>query len=1498
MLKPSKFASNRPRRGGNFQHGGFLYTQRSTATYQTELTLTNGIVSFTFQQDKATGVRLKSCKYQNNTEILNSTSSLWVVHANAGEFDGESYGVYPSASTFQASSFAIQTFSGGKKAVFVWRNVYLEQDKNLLFDAYYTVTLLDGESHLSASLELREPVTISSIPTSSQEVALAAVCVLNLALLDPTDDNNDNWMFTTPMGLGDTVTNPIKNLRTNLPVPTVSTDNGNIIQAGGTILDENYYPVIFWAQPTQSPKASTCRMSTTHPGFMYVPMLSLGNKSTKDGLLVYAMDPDGLSAKNFQWWSDGSKLRIQIWDYSNYEVDPHGLGGESSIGSPYSIRWTARLRPFKSPTKHVDFYGPQLYRTEAVPSQTYISPPLWQRALSGEIDQRAAESTLFLLTSYLKTGDGATFIDALTTYQNLIKTGFMIDYTPLVCCHAMANNGLPSTGETWSWFSFATGGTGVLNNFKLPDVLPPNPVWSTVWDKLSASGGAVNTYIVKNVVQPYDTTTMIPYSGYDLIIKGRNYADFTMTKDRFETGISFAEGGNSIFSVDQIGCWTAPLVKNQYYKIFKTLAQSGTHMYADTLGNFPGCYAHNHIYREAGTLISYTHPRAGYSRFFNELIYQDYITAFRSGASGYLTRPNATRTDILSTAEFPTDIYLSYKTSNSATRVGDNFHKQHYSINPFDASAFYRLSPYWHLLTPTMFIIHGNRFYNGGYYAHGGNVGDSNNQSYIYSGFSGFGPGITTTFYTTTDRAFRSTCFSQGLAKEALYGGRVVIDHRGAEATGDPGVGTGIYTRESSWITGSNWTGISSFISEWFRVVGVTKEYQPQGLLYPPLENWSCGATGHAFNYEQNATRFSRHTGASGEDAVLHTVRKHRSRNKYLITMLNWTTGSTSFSGQFVPYVYNISGSYDVSRIYTVTGEVDPLNPISIGDRVLQASKTGGDYNFEVTIPARSSYLLEITPKSIVGNLAYIDLISNYINVRYSYSATVLAAISMTIGYSYGSQCVEVIDPPYAGYMGAATQSILNNLPQWMEMRQKTDSSGYKFVNSWGMAIESVVNLTRNKLRNLFSITADKSSRFKLFRGSITTREAFEDRSSRNLLLNSGFGLRDVARSRLPLGWTDYGKPAYQQVTLDSSNSFAGSYCVKMLDNCILSQLTDINKNVTKLIGSVYVKGTNILGSLVLSIQTIDGINFSAEIPIEGDIENWQRFIAPVRVDSEVYQVQTTIKLKTGTMYVACPQLEISDAATEWQPSLLDKPRYIEYTLPYRFAQAISNVGTVSLHPIGEIEDFTTISVPTRAEVSQPLSENKEFINNQVFGRKIDFYKSIHTTKWIAREGNLCLVDQNSDFEVYKTYEIKDIRWYENFGYGTKHNCNLDRTVLATTIYDDLLFAMCKETYRNRDIYVLKVMKPQVPPNFGDYIECFADIEIPITLTNTYTLNQIFDEIQTISFSDSDNKWLKITTTLGRIIHIRLYYDYYYINPSNRNVYTIEDYGICKIQVI
>lgn len=1496
MLKPKKFASNRPRRGGNLQHGGFLYTQRSSATYQTELTLTNGISSFTFQQDKATGVRLKSCKYQNNTEILNSTSSLWCVHANSGEFDGESYGVYPSVSTFESSSFAIQTFTGGKKVIFIWRNVYLEQDKNLLFDAYYTATLLDGQAHLDLSLELREPTSIAPFPTSSQEVALAAVCVLNLALLDPSTDKTDDWLFTTPLSLGDSIVNPLQNLRSTLPVVTVSTDNGNIIQENGKILDETYYPVVFYQHPNQSPRASSCRLSTCHPGFMYTPMVSLGNKTTKNGLLVYAMDPDGLSAKNFQWWSDGRKLRLQIWDYSNYEVDPHGLGGESDLGSPYTLYWTARLRPFKSPTKHVDFYGPMVYRNEAVPNQTYVKDPLWKRALSGELDQRVAESTIFLLESYLKTGDGSTFIDAVTTYQNLIKTGFMVSYTPLI--HAHAINGLPTTGQNWGWYSFGTGVTGSRNSSKLPDALPPNPIWANMWDKMYASGASVSTYIVKDVMQPFDTTTVIPYSGYDLIAKGRNYADYTMTKDRFESGVSFAEGGNAIFSVDQVCCPTAPYVREQYHKIWKTLGQSGTHMYADTLGNFYGCYAHNHIYRDGLSNVSYTHPRAGYSRFFNELLYNDYIKAFRSGAAGYATRLNATATYPLSACEFPIDVYLGYKTSSSATRIGDNFHKQHYSINPYDSAAFYRLTPYWHLLTPTMFIIHGNRMYNGGYYPHGGNMGDSNNQSYIYSGFSGFGPGFITTFYSTTDRNFRSTCFSQGIAKEALYGGRVVIEHRGPESTGDAGVGTGIYTKESQWITGSNWTGVVGLMSEWFRTVGVSKEYQPQGLLYPPLEDWAVGATGHAFNYEQNATRFSRHTGLSGEDAILHTVRKHRSRNKYLITMMNWTTGSTTFSGRFVPEVYGISGSYDIYRIYTATGQVDALNPIAIGDRILQANKTGGDYNFQVTIPARSTYLLEAGTKNVVGNLDYIDLASNYINVRYSYSASVLSVIAMTVGYSYGSQCVEVIDPPYVGYMGAATQGILNNLPQWMEMRQKTDSIGYRFVNSWGMILESVVNLTNAKLRNMFSLTADKSSRFKLYRGSVTTREAFENRASRNLLFNSGFGLRDVSRSRLPIGWTDYSKPAYQQVTLDSANSFAGSYCIKMVDNCILSQLIDINKNIKKLIGSVYIKGSNIAGSLVLSIQTIDGVNYSAETPINGTISNWQRTICSVQIDSEVYQIQMTIKLTSGTMYVACPQLESANQATEWQPNMIDKPRYVEYTLPYRFAQAISNIGTISLFPVGEIEDFTTISVPTRAEAMSPNSENREYLDNTSYGRKIDFYNKNYNTKWVARDGNLCLIDKDANFEVYKVYEIRDVRWYENFGYGTKQHCDVDRTVLATTIYDDLLFVLCKEIYRNKQYYVLKVMKPNIPPNFGDYIESFADIEIPLSLVNTYSLDQISDEVQSINFSDSDNKWLRITTQLGRITHIRLYYDYYYINPTNRNVYTIEDYGISQIQVI
>jgi hypothetical protein len=103
------------------------------------------------------------------------------------------------------------------------------------------------------------------------------------------------------------------------------------------------------------------------------------------------------------------------------------------------------------------------------------------------------------------------------------------------------------------------------------------------------------------------------------------------------------------------------------------------------------------------------------------------------------------------------------------------------------------------------------------------------------------------------------------------------------------------------------------------------------------------------------------------------------------------------------------------------------------------------------------------------------DFVKTKLEFRYSYNATYLSTFTLTIAYSYDSTVIPILTPLYRGHKAAATQAILNNLPQWMESRQNTESNGWKMVNSWGMALESVNNLINIKLRDLFPLTADRS---------------------------------------------------------------------------------------------------------------------------------------------------------------------------------------------------------------------------------------------------------------------------------------------------------------------------------------------------------------------------------------------------------------------------------------
>ncbi len=528
------------------------------------------------------------------------------------------------------------------------------------------------------------------------------------------------------------------------------------------------------------------------------------------------------------------------------------------------------------------------------------------------------------------------------------------------------------------------------------------------------------------------------------------------------------------------------------------------------------------------------------------------------------------------------------------------------------------------------------------------------------------------------------------------------------------------------------------------------------------------------------------------------------------------------------------------------------------------------------------------------------DLKIDYAYVRYSYSPKTISLGGLSLAYSYGSSVFGEIAAPFVGHKASTTQDIVNNLPQWMKLRQSYNSTGWKLINSWGMNFDNVVENTNKRLLDLNLTTTDSKYLSLLHYVDIDSKELLEPRANRNLLFNSSFAIKDVARSGLPSGWeSHYGntgvlsfKGSPNVGCIVSSNGRIKVSQQVVLDNVLLSRLC----------GSVYYKGTG-TGSvtLVVAIEKTDGTNITKSTRVESVTTEWTRMSLTIDINSSVYRINYSIVgYGTGSLHVASPQLE-RNSLTDWSKSSLDSLPYYPVQDTFNSVVAVSTETIFSKIPIFGIQDerdFIDTTLPTRLERVLTPSIDLNLYTNQAYGRKVSQLNEVTRTEFAVVDGEI--VERSLSptiFDIYGRYSIKDLRYYEDLTYGTRDDSSVSTEYLYCATRGPWIYAVCKETVQSETVYTLKIVRAVVPPNGEAYLECFIDFDLNLDFDTVYGDDQVDQEIDSLSFSDVDSKLLVITTTANQKYYYKLYFDYYYFNRNRNRLYTIEAYPHSKIQI-
>ena len=1533
----------------SFHRGKVLYPKVEVSTLQ-NWTLTNNRVSFTFLEDVNTGVRLANWEESSFlTPVVNQSKNLWSMgmlsryklHSEeTTRFN--TYVLYPRKANFVSpSSLPVQNGTV-KSFTFQWTNVAYDR-KNPTYTCSVTlVASLDTEED---SLDMQLQVDADQAYSTSDLDILNADVVHYLGMptlifqKDADEEVNKGSFVTNSSGYGYTYLNPFKYLR----VPRYAQESIQWNHLGER--------AIAAGQPA-APIPSLKKFNYGSPGGFSIPAMVYGNRDTKEGTLIYGLDTEGTNPKSFQFYLDDANLFIKTAHISDEGFDPYGIGGyvSTKLGQNYSIQnkptWSLRLHPFKSTTKWADWYGYGLYRDTVIDKQEaygWLPSSFYDRYQAGEISKQAAEVPMILNTAGFTTGDMSTLIVSADYYRNIYTNAINPGHTtpPIIPIHYQTaelnydpnrNTGEASPAATYNgWEPWAGHGTGIglvgPEAYKAPDYTGLNANSSGAFYELADAGHLPYAYNIYPFTISSGSIWTQEYSGIDLIGKGINESNRRITNQDYQDW-AYEGLAPGIFGGGFSACFVPQVNKDKNKLIATTQGLQGMNNYHDTLGAWGrGCVAESHVHYDpiSEKEVTTTHPRSVFSRYYNRKMveWSDEWTA--ASTSGYQTsfggRGNAYRVQdwkMGQSAEFPVDLNLkNVPIALIYEPVGPIFNAYVHDVtNPRtdvtsvpqidnipDATIAAAISggaryfpchiepPNWLQRCPIAKIALNDRMTQNEWHS----VYASNASPLFWKNESPTGVGAYgQSFFSTGTDERQAMDWASFALTQWPYSNNLSVWHVSNQYGFIVPAYSGVVNNENEVFQSGVWSGYAEdLLTRMIRIQSYNPDFIYHGDMLYPLDSYSVDRS--VENAATNNQLRSQHPNneaidfaVTGDEKVTHFVRRHRENGNILIAIGCWFSGSSSFQATFNPDAYGITNSYQVYSL--------DVNTVNHGSKTLDTIVEAGEpfpinlildqYEFKV-------YEIEVNQGQL-DNEVFADLRTDYARVAYGYSVQSISTDSLSMAYSYGTTSLGDLEEPQEGFKAPATQEILNNLPQWMKMRQSTESDGWKLTNSWGMALERVLENAERNATNLNIITAETYPLSKVSHIDIESKDLLEPRYPRNLLFNSSFSIKDVSRSKMPAGWEKY--TTNQSTTLSDRSS--GITCcalvspsgkIKVGQGSILG-----NAMIGKMYASVYVlcDAPNTDITLHVSIERTDATNNARQAKITSRSAEWVRLVLPIDVNSQVYRVNFSITANCdGPVTIAAPQLEV-DAITAWSKSILD-------TIPYEPASSVfnlvyahsneNNARRIVIHPIEDEDEFIEVSRPTRIEKAPAPRRDIEAYSSAAFGRKVDQLGEVTRTEFSVLNGQI--VERSispSHWDIFGRYNIKDLRFYEELRYGTRDDSSVTILPIEAAVRKGILYVACKETSNGK-----------TPPNGEDYLESMIDFNLDLNFDKKLSIEpQIDEEVFSISFSDVEPTYMIITTTNNIRHYYKLHFDYYFFNNSKNRLYFIESYPEANISVI
>lgn len=470
---------------------------------------------------------------------------------------------------------------------------------------------------------------------------------------------------------------------------------------------------------------------------------------------------------------------------------------------------------------------------------------------------------------------------------------------------------------------------------------------------------------------------------------------------------------------------------------------------------------------------------------------------------------------------------------------------------------------------------------------------------------------------------------------------------------------------------------------------------------------------------------------------------------------------------------------------------------------------------------------------------------------------------------------------PQRGFESEYRQALANNFQPWNVIRSEPTATGQYLLNAMAMGVSEVNQFLKDARRNMYVSTADTLVRTHAYRCEVPQSIKFSDPEELNVLRNAGLSYLGQAWRNQPLEWQVVSGEYYE------SDAYAGGGSIQLSPNGYFYQIVsgeDFRKGQTYTAG-IWSKGdgSGEAGNGQLTIAATGwGFTQSTSANIDlGTTGEWVQTTVSLTVTGE----PRTLKLRvdstpTGDLDVlfSAPMMSEGDSLRSWTPGL-DVINGVDFRV-WMAGPTGESQQLIDLRPVQNDFQFFEDALPTRLETSPSVTG--DVISDNYAPPEFEWTTDYWDCEFRVSGDYIERHSQRPPYDVWNQYSVLD-RFMDNesntgeYGYLTGEYDGFTRTLEALCVWRRRIYLVAKESYGGNTYRVLKVLRWQ---GVANRLETITDLRVGMDTGDVSSVGFVDGRMDQMALIMSDSaEWT-----------IQLYFDYYFYDPTHRQVLTRHPY--------